>query len=59
MSQWYSTNKSFIVPYESVTITPTENIMELSLEMQADLNTYYDWLEQATGEQELPEDQMA
>lgn len=33
--------------------------MELSLEMQADLNAYYDWLAQASGEQELPEDQMA
>jgi hypothetical protein len=36
-----------------------EDINNLSLEMQADLNAYYDWLEQASGEQELPEDQMA
>lgn len=36
-----------------------ENMEDLSPEMQADLNAYYDWLEQAIGEQELPEDQMA
>lgn len=31
---------------------------EISPEMMADLNAYYDWLEEISGEQELPEDQM-
>lgn len=35
-----------------------EDINNLSLEMIADLNAYYDWLAEATGEQEIPEDQM-
>jgi hypothetical protein len=33
-----------------------EDLNNLSPEMQADLNAYYDWLEQSSGEQELPED---
>jgi hypothetical protein len=33
-----------------------ENLDNLSPEMQADLDAYYDWLEEATGEQEMPED---
>ena len=32
------------------------NLDNLSPEMQADLNAYYDWLEDMSGEQELPED---
>ena len=33
-----------------------EDINNLSPEMQADLNAYYDWLAEASGEQEMPED---
>ena len=30
--------------------------MEISPEMMSDLDAYYDWLEECSGEQELPED---
>ena len=33
-----------------------ENLDNLSPEMKADLDAYYDWLEAATGPQEMPED---
>jgi hypothetical protein len=39
------------------TLTMNEfDLNNLSPEMKADLDAYYDWLEEATGEQELPED---
>lgn len=37
---------------------PSNHVLDVSPEMQADLDAYYDWLEQAIGEQELPEDQL-
>jgi hypothetical protein len=33
-----------------------DSLDKLSPEMQADLDAYYDWLEEVSGEQEMPED---